>query len=154
LGLFNFFNKAEDFFSAPEKEYILEAIRNAEQRTSGEVRVFIESKCRFVNPIDRAVEIFYSLQMEKTALRNGVLVYVATKDRQLAIWGDEGIHQKVGSEFWNAEVKKMLTQFSARHYSDGIAQIVSDIGEALTTHFPYDSRTDKNELPDNIVFGR
>ncbi len=154
MGLFNFFNKAEDFFSPLEKEHILEAIRNAEKRTSGEVRVFIESKCRFVNPIDRAVEVFYGLQMEKTELRNGVLVYVATKDRQLAIWGDEGIHQKVGSEFWKAEVNKILTQFTAKHYADGIAQIVSDIGEALTFHFPYDSKTDKNELPDNIVFGK
>lgn len=154
MGLFNLFNKAEDFFSASEKEHILTAIRNAEQRTSGEVRVFIESKCRFVNPVDRAVEIFYALQMEKTAERNGVLLYVATKDKQLAIWGDEGIHQKVGSDFWKAEVTKILTHFTARHYADGIAQIVTEIGEALATHFPYNAGTDKNELPDNIVFGK
>jgi uncharacterized membrane protein len=152
LGLFK--KKQVDYFSAEEKALITEAIRRAEQRTSGEVRLFIEDRCRFVDPVMRAAEVFLVLKMTETAERNGVLVYVAMKDRQLAIFGDEGIHNKVGQAFWNAEVKKMLQQFNQQNYAEGIAQIIYEIGEALTTHFPYDGITDKNELPDDIVFGR
>ena len=153
MGIFNFLSRPRVFFSKEENAVIVNAIREAERRTSGEVRVYVESKCRFVDPIDRAAEIFFGLQMEKTDHRNGVLVYVAIKDQQLAVFGDEGIHQKVGDEFWRAEVAKMLSHFSNNNYASGISQIVLDIGEALKSHFPYE-REDKNELPDEVVFGR
>jgi uncharacterized membrane protein len=151
FGLFK--RKTEDFFSDAEKSQIVEAIQRAEQRTSGEVRLYVERRCRFVDPVMRAKELFIVLKMTETAERNGVLVYVATKDRQLAVFGDDGIHTKVGDDFWNAEVGKMLKQFNRENYAAGIVQIIHDIGEALTTHFPYDGTTDKNELPDDIVFG-
>ena len=146
-------SRKKEFFTEEQKAQLVNAIRLAEQRTSGEVRLFIESKCRFVDPIDRAAEIFFGLQMEKTDHRNGVLVYVAIKDKQLAVFGDEGIHRKVGNEFWRAEVAKMLSHFSNSNHASGISQIVLDIGEALKSHFPFE-REDKNELPDEIVFGR
>src|SRR5260221_4891291 len=152
LGLFK--KKQVDYFSAEEKQLIVKAIQAAERRTSGEVRLFIENHCRFVDPIMRAKEVFVVLKMTETAERNGVLVDVAMKDRQLAVYGDEGIHTKVGQAFCNAEVKKMLQQFNKNNYAEGIAQIIHEIGEALTTHFPYDGTIDKNELPDDIVFGR
>lgn len=152
FGIFR--KKADDFFSATEKEKIHTAIKQAEQNTSGEVRVYVESRCRFVDPIDRAAEIFYNLKMQATELHNGVLVYVAMKDRQLAIFADEGIYKKAGAEFWKEEVKHMLAQFNKDNYADGIATVVSEIGDALHFHFPYDSQTDKNELPDEIVFGK
>ena len=144
--------KARHFFPESDEQRIVEAIRNAERRTSGEIRVFVESRCRFVDSVDRAAEVFFGLKMEKTDDRNGVLLYVAMKDHQLAIFGDQGIHQKVGPEYWKAEVAKILGAFNAEHYVDGIIAIVGDIGEALSTHFPY-TKDDKNELPDNIVFG-
>lgn len=146
--------KPKSFFTAEETQALLEEIRDAERRTSGEVRVFVERHCRFVDPLDRAVELFKQLGMDQTADRNAVLVYVAIKDHQLAIFGDEGIHKKVGSEFWNVELQKMISEFNRNHYAEGIKKVVSDIGEALCTHFPYNSGTDKNELPDDIVFGR
>jgi len=149
-----FRRKAPDFFSAPEKEKILAAIQQTEQHTSGEVRVYVESRCRFVDPIDRAAEIFYGLKMESTAEHNAVLVYVAMKDRQLAIFADEGIYKKAGADFWKNEVRLMLTHFNKENYADGIATVVKEIGDALHTHFPYDGTTDKNELPDEIVFGK
>jgi len=114
----------------------------------------VEHRCRYVNAIDRAVEIFQNLQMDKTGLRNAVLVYIAVKDRQLAIFGDEGIHKKVGDQYWANEVLKMINTFNRDNIAEGICQCVKDIGEALCTHFPYDKDTDKNELPDDIVFGR
>ncbi len=155
MGVFNIFNKKQpEFFSSKEKELIVAAIQAAEQQTSGEVRVYVESRCRFVDPLDRAMELFHSLKMYETKDRNAVLVYIAMKDRQLAIYGDEGIHQKVGSEFWKQEVKLMVQDFNSKGYGEGIAHIVTEIGEALTTHFPYNRSTDKNELSDDIVFGQ
>jgi uncharacterized membrane protein len=152
--MFPFTKKKAEFFSEKENELIVSAIRAAELRTSGEVRVYIESKCRFVDALDRALEIFQSLKMYETADRNAVLVYVALKDKQLAVFGDEGIHQKVGTAFWNKEVQNMLQHFNKNNYAEGIAEVVREIGEVLVHHFPYNKDTDKNELPDDIVFGR
>jgi uncharacterized membrane protein len=144
--------RRKEFFTDEERQSIIDAVRQAEQRTSGEVRVFVES--RYVNAIDRAVEIFENLQMQKTELRNATLVYVATRDKQLAVFGDEGIHQKVGNEYWANEVVKMINAFNRDNIAEGIRQCVLNIGEALATHFPFDRSTDKNELPDDIDFGR
>ena len=146
--------KSKEFFTAEEKGRIVNAVRDAERMTSGEVRVFVESKCRYMDPLDRAAEIFFNLQMDETDDHNAVLIYVAVKDRQLAVFGDEGIHKKVGMEYWNAEVKKMIDRFKNNSYADGIREVVMDIGAALNTHFPYNNDTDKNELPDDIVFGK
>ena len=148
-----FFSK-KDFFSPAEKNQIVAAIREAEQQTSGEVRVYIESHCRFVDPLDRAAEIFWLLKMEHTEARNAVLVYIAIRDRQLAILGDKGIHEKVGEVFWNQEVNKIISQFRRVGYADAIVKMILDIGAALKFHFPFDRKTDVNELPDDIVFGR
>ena len=151
--MFSFFKK-KDFFSAEEQQLIIESIRNAERMTSGEVRVFVESKCSYMDAIDRASELFFQLEMQKTDDRNAVLVYVAMKDRQLAVFGDEGIHKKVGNEYWNQEVQKMISNFNMENYAAGISEVVKDIGEALTKNFPFNNETDKNELPDDLVFGK
>jgi len=150
LGLF----KKKPFFNDAEQELIVTAIRNAERRTSGEVRVFVESRCRYMDAIDRAAEVFYNLEMDETEDHNGVLVYVALKDHQLAVFGDQGIHEKVGSDFWNGELNNMISRFNSEDYAQGIADCITDIGNALYQHFPYDNDTDKNELPDEIVFGK
>lgn len=153
MRLFPFFKKKE-FFSEEEKEEIVHAIKDAEVQTSGEIRVYIESHCRFIDPVERAVEVFNSLQMDKTDLRNAVLIYVALKDRQLAVYGDSGIHEKTGDEFWKAAVDIMLHHFNKENYSKGISHIVTEIGDTLKLYFPYDKDTDKNELPDEIIFGK
>lgn len=152
--MFGLFRKNKEFFSEQDQQLILDAIRSAEKRTSGEVRVYVESRCEYMDALDRAVEVFHQLGMHQTAERNGVLVYVAMKDHQLAIYGDEGIHSKVGTAFWNEELKHMLAEFNKEHYAQGIAQVVREIEEVLVQHFPYQHGTDKNELPDDIVFGR
>jgi len=152
LSLFK--RKAEHFFSPQEKQNIVQAIQQAEHNTSGEIRIYIESKCRFVNALDRALEIFNKLNMHTTQQRNAVLLYVAIKDRQLAVYGDVGIHQKVGDTFWNEAVAKIIAAFNKEDYAKGIAQMIIEIGQALQHHFPYDAKTDINELPDDIVFGK
>lgn len=152
--MLSFLRREKSFFSEEETKLIVKAIRHAEHQTSGEVRVFVESRCSWMDAIDRAAEIFFSLKMDKTEQRNAVLVYVAIKDRQLAVFGDEGIHNKVGTEYWNKVVNEMLSSFNKENYAKGIADCAIQVGEALTTHFPFDRDTDKNELPDEIVFGR
>lgn len=142
------------FFSADETERILAAIQSAERRTSGEVRIFVESHCRFVDATDRAAEIFFQLKMDETEQRNGTLLYVAVRDHQVAVFGDAGIHEKVGQQYWEKEVAKMLHQFRSQNLADGMVECINDIGEALQAHFPFNRDTDKNELPDEIVFGR
>jgi uncharacterized membrane protein len=147
-------NKPKEFLTEAEKKQLQEAISKAEMRTSGEVRLFIESRCKYLDAVDRALELFTELKMFQTKLRNATLVYVAVEDHQVAILGDEGIHQKVGTQFWEEEVQKMLRHFRENHLADGIEQAINDLGEVLHLHFPYNSDTDKNELPDDIVFGK
>jgi len=147
-------SKQQKFFSATEEAKIVHAITAAEQQTSGEVRLFIESKCRFVDPLDRAAEIFLQLKMNETADRNAVLVYVAKQHKQLAIFADEGIYKKAGQQFWNNAVHTMIAEFRKDNYAEGIIEVIHKTGDLLKTNFPYNAVTDKNELPDDIVFGK
>lgn len=147
-----FHKKVPDYLSDEDKARIVEAIGHAETQTSGEVRVFVEGKCRKKDALTRAKYIFKRLKMQKTEAHNGVLVYVAVTSHKLAVYGDEGIHAKVGNDFWNAAVKKMIENFSSeKGFVNGIVAVVADIGEALRTHFPYDKINDVNELPDDVV---
>jgi uncharacterized membrane protein len=154
VGIFSIFSKPKGFFSPQDNEQIVQAIRIAEKETSGEVRVYVESRNPFVNVMDRASEIFFQLKMDKTDDRNAVLLYIAIKDKELALFADEGIYKMVGGEYWDKEVKNMIAQFSKENISNGIEQCVLHVGQTLKEKFPYNNTTDKNELPDEIVFGR
>ncbi len=152
FGLFS--KKKKPLLSAEDQERIVGAIREAERNTSGEIRVFVESRCAYVDPIDRAREVFFKLKMDKTTHHNAVLIYLALTDRQVALYGDEGIYRKTGGDpYWLYELEVMRSYFRKDMIADGVAACARDIGNALSTHFPYDSATDKNELPDDIVFG-
>ena len=151
--MFSLFKKRE-FFSAKDNEHIVEAIRMAEKETSGEIRIYVESKNTYVDAIDRAAEIFFKLKMQETAERNAVLLYIAMDHQELALFADEGIYKKAGAEYWNNAVKNMLAQFTKDNISNGIVQCISQIGETLKEKFPYSATDDKNELPDEIVFGK
>ncbi|RYF85080.1 MAG: TPM domain-containing protein [Chitinophagaceae bacterium] len=153
MGLLPFTIK-KSIFTAEETQRIVSAIRTSEQKTSGEIRVFIEAKNTYVSPMDRAVEVFAHLKMEQTDHRNGVLLYIAHKHHEVALFADEGIYQKAGAEFWNKEVTNMIANFRDNHLPEGIIQCVLDVGEALAAAFPYIPTEDKNELPDDIVFGK
>lgn len=148
------FRKKKPFFSNEENEQIVQSIKDAERQTSGELRIFVESHCKYVDPLDRAAELFSKLQMEKTELRNGVLFYLAVKDKQLAIFADSGIHAAAGDQYWKESVRQILSVFSKESVSAGVIASVAKIGDALKTNFPYDEAVDKNELPDEIIFGQ
>lgn len=153
MGIFSIFQKKNRFFSVEEQAQIVKAIQASEKTTSGEIRVFIESKNPFMDPLDRASEIFFKLKMEKTEHRNAVLLYVAMKSQELALFADQGIYEKAGAEYWNNAVNHMLSQFTKNNVSNGIEQCIRQIGATLTEKFPYIATEDKNELPDDIVFG-
>lgn len=152
FGLFK--SKKQPLIREAEQQKVVDAIKEAERSTSGEIRVFIESHCTYVDPMDRAKEVFFNLNMDKTAAHNGVLVYIALLDRQMALYGDEGIHIKTGGDpYWVYELTLMKQFFKEGKIADGIANCVLNIGSVLSQHFPYSIDTDKNELPDDIVFG-
>lgn len=148
-----FFLKKNTLFDSSRQEEIMNAIKQAEMQTSGEIRLFIEAKNPWIDPLDRAGEIFFRLRMNETRHRNAVLIYVAHKHRELAIFGDEGIHQRLGSDYWRKEVELMLGHFKTGHLADGIIQCIRHIGGALQEKFPFVAGEDKNELPDDVIFG-
>lgn len=148
------FSRKKPFFTEEQNEKIVNAIRNAEMQTSGEVRIFVENRCKYVDALDRAKQLFDNLEMGKTQLRNGVLFYIAIKDRQLAIYADKGIHEAAGPDYWKNSVKDILSVFSKENITEGIIASISKIGQALKTYFPYEKKIDKNELPDEIIFGK
>lgn len=145
-----FFRKK--FFNKSEEAQVIAAIQKAERACSGEIRVFVEPRCK--GPIAaRTKAVFAELAMEKTAARNGVLLYIAYEDRKFAIFGDEGIHQKAGQQFWNAEIDVLKKYFSEGKTTEGVCVVIEQIGQALAFHFPY-TNEDRNELPDAPVYGR
>ncbi len=152
-NIFSFLFGRKEWFTPEETSQIEKAISEAELQTSGEIRVYIESNCAYLNSVDRAVELFEELGMQQTAERNGVLIYLAMKDHQLAVIGDKGIHEKVGEAFWNEEVQKMIAEFRSNHIVEGLVHLIFDVGQALKKHFPYTGQ-DKNELPDQLLFGK
>jgi uncharacterized membrane protein len=141
-------------FSREDEARIMQAVRAAERRTSGEIRVFVEDFCDRDHPVERAAEVFNLFGMFNTKEQNGVLIYLAEKSHQFAIWGDAGIHQKVGFQFWDAE-KKLLRAFLQRdEAADGVCAVIEQIGEKLREHFPAaEGDNNENELPDEIIYG-
>ncbi|GAA4310956.1 TPM domain-containing protein [Compostibacter hankyongensis] len=142
----------KSLFSPAEDERLVAAIREAERMTSGEIRLYVESHCSFVDPMDRAREVFAGLNMQHTRDHNGVLVYLALKDRQFAIYGDEGMHRKVGEDFWKEQALQLLSFLRKGAMVEGLETCVKAVGVSLREHFPYEP-DDENELPDDIVFG-
>jgi len=142
--------QAKDFFSKSEELQILNAIRLAESNTSGEIRVHIENNCK-TEVLDRAAQIFDLLKMQKTELRNGVLFYLAIRDRKFAILGDVGINAKVPEDFWDNIKELMLEHFKKGEFAIGLSQGIIQAGEQLKKHFKHQD-DDVNELSDEISY--
>lgn len=139
-------------FTKEQKQQITDAIKEAENNTSGEIRVHIEGKCK-VEVLDRAADVFAQLKMHKTELRNGVLFYVALTNHKFAILGDAGINAKVPENFWDEINDLVLSFFKEEKYAEGLANGILKAGEQLKAHFPV-SKDDINELSDEISFGK
>jgi uncharacterized membrane protein len=144
-------DKAKDFFSKEQREDIRQAILNAELDTSGEIRVHIESSCKG-DVLDRAAFIFDKMGMQKTEKRNGVLFYLAVKNRRFAVIGDTGINAMVKEDFWDDVKNLLLNHFRENQFTEGLIEGITKVGEKLKMNFPYQAG-DVNELTDEISFG-
>jgi len=144
-------SEVEDFLTAEQELILIEAIQVAESNTSGEIRIHIE-KCTNEPPLERALEVFRFLNMDTTALKNGVLFYVAVDSKKFAILGDEGINKVVPNNFWDAEKELVISYFKKGDHITGLELAVLEVGKKLKEYFPYLS-DDINELPDEISKG-
>jgi uncharacterized membrane protein len=134
-----------------DPERIRRAIQSAEKMTSGEIRVSI-SRFFWGRVRTAAERAFKKLEMAKTKDRNGILFFIVPARRRFVVLGDEGIHAKVGPDFWKDLAEAMSIDFKKGRFQEGLIAGIDEAGERLSTHFPYNPRTDKNELPDDVDF--
>lgn len=136
-------------FSEADLDAMTEAIRRAESRTSGEIRVHLERRVPREpgDAMARARQVFSALGMERTALRNGVLIYLALEDRKLAIVGDQGVHARVGDAYWAGVRDLMVEALRAGRAAEAVVSAVAEVGRVLAEHYPR-GRDDVDELPD------
>ena len=144
-------SKVEDFLTPEEEQEIVAAIRTAEKNTSGEIRVHLE-KHTSIAAFDRAMEVFHLLKMDETELKNGVLIYLAVKDKTFVICGDKGINDVVAPDFWDCTRDAMVSQFKLGNYKQGLIDGILNAGEQLKKYFPW-QEGDTNELSNEISKG-
>jgi uncharacterized membrane protein len=142
--------RTQQFLTKLDHDRIVEAIRESESRTSGEIRVLIQRGKLKGDPLVAAQKKFYQLGMHKSNDRNAVLIFLAPRVHKFAIAGDNAIHQKCGDEFWHGVVERMRTHFRNEKFSDALVEAVSEIGNVLARHFPR-TEGDTNELPDDVI---
>jgi len=142
----------EEWLTPEELARVRDAVRDAEKRTSGEIRVHLDIAI-MEDVLDHAAFVFRNLGMAKTQERNGVLIYVSVPGRKVAVIGDEGIHAKLGDTYWQDVLKIILEHFKQDRFCDGLCAGVERLGEQLREHFPY-QRNDVNELRDDVSFGK
>ncbi len=137
------------------QDAVATAIREAEACTTGEIRVFMEPRCQYMDALNRAKEIFAQLGMDQTEERNAILIYLAVADKQFAIFGDiEIYHRAGGAQFWQGAAQVLQAGLRAGDIADGVLDCISELGKALALHFPFKPDVTRNELPDEIVFGK
>ncbi len=144
-------DEVEDFLSADDEEAVVQAILQAEQKTSGEIRVHLEPHTD-QDHFERAKEIFHGLKMDNTLERNGVLIYVAVTDHKFVILGDKGINEKVPAGFWESTRDIIQDHFKRGAFRDGLVAGILNAGKELKTHFPWNPN-DRNELSNEVSKG-
>ena len=142
--------RTKEFLSKLEHDRIVGAIGEAESKTSGQIRVFIQRGKLNVDPLIAAQKKFHRLGMQKTRERNAVLVFVAPRAHKFAVVGDKAVHEKCGEEFWQRVVEAMRAHFQKEKFNHAIVEAIQEIGKLLATHFPKRS-TSSNELQDEIA---
>jgi uncharacterized membrane protein len=141
--------KQKEFLEKLDQQRIADAIQAAEQATSGEIRVHVQPKAIGGNIRTVAERTFERLGMTKTALRNGVLLFIATEEQHFEILGDRGIDEKVPAGFWDEIAAKLTIRFSKAEFTEGIVDAITAAGEQLREYFPR-AAGDVNELSDHI----
>ena len=140
--------KIEEFLTEEDEKEVVEAIQQAEKKTSGEIRVHIEKTSKG-DIWDRAMEVFHLLKMDNTKQDNGVLIYVAIEDKNFIIYGDKGINKVVPPDFWESTKDEIVVEFKKGDFKQGLVNGILKAGEQLQQHFPW-SEGNTNELSDKI----
>jgi uncharacterized membrane protein len=144
--------RSREFLSKLEHDRIVHAIREAESKTSGEIRVYVQRGKLSADPVIVAQKQFQKLRMNQTQERNAVLIFVAPRAQKFAVVGDKAIHEKCGDEFWQRVAEGMRAHFQNEKFSHALVEAIKEIGKVLAAHFPGISKS-ANELPDDIVQG-
>lgn len=144
--------RTKEFISKLDHDRIVGAIKAAEAKTSGQIRVYVQRGELAGDPVSAAQEKFHQLGMQATKERNGVLILVMPRARKFAVIGDEGVHQKCGDQFWQQLVERMRAHFQKENFTNALVEAIEEVGELLARHFPKTSAP-RNELPDDIVEG-
>lgn len=142
--------RTREFLNKLEHDRIVHAIREAEAKTSGEIRVFIQRGKLNADPLVAAQRKFHRLRMHRTRDHNAVLIFVAPRAHKFAVIGDKAVHEKCGEQFWQRVVDQMRAHFQNEKFSDAIVEGIGEVGSLLAAHFPKRS-TSSNELPDEIA---
>jgi uncharacterized membrane protein len=141
-------SQLEDFLSKTDEDEIIEAIRISESKTSGEIRIHLESSLQG-NIELHVLEIFHHLKMDNTKLQNGVLIYVAINNKSFAIYGDKGINQVVESDFWDCTKNTIQEHFKNGDFKKGLIEGVLNAGKQLQKYFPWE-QLNSDELSNEI----
>jgi uncharacterized membrane protein len=146
------FHSRRKLLKAIDVERVKAAIAVAERSASGEVRVSVAPF--FWGSVRRVAEkAFVRLGMTATKDRNGILFFIVPARKKFAVLGDEGVHARVGQEFWDSLAGLMSGHFRKGEFTEGLAAAIEEAGRQLAAHFPCDPAIDVNELPDDIDFG-
>ena len=144
--------RTNEFLSKIDHDRIISTIREAEEKTSGEIRVFVQRGNLKGDALRAAQRQFRNLGMQKTKERNGVLIFVAPRVRKFAVIGDEGVHQKCGEKYWTSLVDSMREHFQKEDFTQALLEAIERTGELLGRHFPKRGGG-PNELPDAVLEG-
>src|SRR5881275_3708738 len=128
--------RTKEFLSKLEHDRIVGAIREAESKTSSQIRVYVQRGKVSVDPLIAAQKKFQRLGMHKTRERNAVLIFVAPRAHKFAVVGDKAIHEKCGEEFWRRVVDAMRVHFQNEKFSHALIEAVNEVGKVLAAHFP------------------
>lgn len=90
--------------------------------------------------------------MDNTKLQNGVLIYLASDDKQFVILGDKGIDAVVEADFWDCTKDAMAEHFRGGDFKQGLIAGIDRAGERLQRYFPWES-DDSDELSNEISKG-
>jgi uncharacterized membrane protein len=127
---------------AIDHDRVVSAIRAAEEKTSGDIRVLM-ARHKVADPVVAAQNYFNSEGMANSPHRNGILIFVAPVSRRFAVIGDLAVHEKCGDAFWTSLAQAMEGYFRSGDFTAGLVHGIERAGELLAKTFP----RSKNDSP-------
>ncbi len=127
--------KVKHFLSSVEHDRVHQAIRSAEDGTSGDIVLFISHR-RVADPIAAANAEFRKLRLDAATDKNSLLIFVAPKSQKFAVVGGSALHEKVGQAWWNELIALLTRHFKAGDFTNGFVAAIEQAARAMKQHFP------------------